>query len=109
MATPSSVEDRRSPRFREANPIRLEIASERYGKVHEAVTMDEALDGVRIRIDVPLSAGERVIILPEAVSEEHIRARVVWVRELKSSTGYVAGLEFVRPLKLEVPRLRCAA
>jgi len=71
--------------------------------------MDEALGGVRIRIDIPLSAGEKVVILPEAVSEERIRARVVWVRELKTSATYVAGLEFAKPSILEVPQLHRAA
>jgi len=58
--------------------------------------MDGSLHGIRIRINFPLSPEERVVILPEAGSEDRITARVVWARALEISAGYVAGLEFLK-------------
>jgi hypothetical protein len=105
MGTPSFVDPRRSPRTRGANPIRLTIAFEYPYKQHKALTIDASLHGVRIRIDVPLSPGERVVILPEGRSQDRITAHVVWVRAVEISAGYVAGLEFVKPLTpLAVPQ-----
>jgi len=107
MATPSFVESRRSPRGREASPIRLALAYDNYHKQHEALTRDESLHGISIRTHFPLSPGEKVVILPEAGSEDRNTGRVVWVRGLEIPVGYVAGLEFAKPLTpLAGPQLR---
>jgi hypothetical protein len=107
MAAPSYVDPRRSPRGRAANPIRLAIPFEYPTKQHKALTVDASLHGIKIRTDVPLSPGERVVILPEAGSGVRIPARVVWTRAVKISAGYVAGLEFAKPLTpLAGPQLR---
>jgi hypothetical protein len=95
MESTRFVDHRRSLRVGEANPIRLAIASEDYGVGHAAITMNESLCGVRIRTDVPLSPGEKILIFPQGGSQQRIPARVVWVRRPMSSAGYVAGLEFL--------------
>ncbi len=95
MESTRFVDHRRSSRAREANPIRLALASEDYGVGHAAITMNESLCGVRIRTDVPLSPGEKIEIFPQGGSQQRIPARVVWVREPGPSAGYVAGLEFL--------------
>ena len=107
MATPSFVDPRRSPRGREANPIRFAIPFEYPNKKHRALTVDASPHGIRIRTHFRLSPGEKVVILPEAGSEDRSTARVVWVRGLEIPVGYVAGLEFAKPLTpLAVPQLR---
>jgi hypothetical protein len=95
MESTRFVDHRRSSRAREANPIRLAIASEDYGVGHAAITMNQSLQGVRIRTDVSLSPGEKILIFPQGGSQQRIPARVVWVREPEPGVGYVAGLEFL--------------
>lgn len=106
MAPHFFIDVRRSHRVREANPIDVAIASDNYHEWHIALTMDKSLHGIRILTDFPLSPGERVAILPEADSEDRIRAYVVWVRGLEISAEYVAGLEFATSI---VPQLRRAS
>ena len=69
--------------------------------------MDASLHGLRIRTDVALSPGQKVLILPDVGMQDRITARVVWARELEISSGHVAGLEFAKPLTpVAVPKLR---
>jgi hypothetical protein len=98
MAPQFSIDVRRSRRVREANPIDFAIASGNYHEWHIALTMDKSLHGIRILTDFPLFPGEPVALRPEADSEDRISARVVWRQGLETSAGYVAGLEFAKPL-----------
>ncbi len=92
------VNHRRSPRLREAVPIRFVMASEDYRLEHEALTMDRSLRGARVLTAVPLSSGEVLV----AFSLERLRsatvARVVWVRGGEGSFMGAAGLEFLDSL-----------
>jgi hypothetical protein len=99
MATPPFVDPRRSRRARETNPVHFTISFEQLRKQHEVLAVDESLHGVRIRTDVRLCPGENVVIIPEWDSEDRILARVVWMRAVEISAGYVAGLEFAKPLE----------
>ncbi len=89
---------RRSPRIREAVPIRFVMASEDYRVEHEAVTMDRSLRGARILTAVSLCSGEVLV----AFSLERLRTatvtRVVWVRQGELSFDGAAGLEFLDSL-----------
>ena len=96
MPFPSYVDPRRSPRTREANPIRFAIPFEYPNKQHRALTVDASLHGIKIRTHFRLSPGEKVVILPKAGSKDRNTARVVWVRRLQIPDGYVAGLEFLK-------------
>ena len=99
MATPSFVDPRRSRRAREANPAHFTISFGQLRKRHEVLTLDESLHGLRIRTDVRLCPGENIVIIPEGDSKDRILARVVWMRAVEISAGYVAGLEFAKPLE----------
>ena len=99
MATPSFVDPRRSHRAREANPIHVAIASESYQMRHEVVTMDGSLHGIRIRIAVPLVPGENIAVFLNKASQFRNPARVVWMQKSEVSEGYIAGLEFAKPLE----------
>ena len=96
MATTSFVDPRRSRRAREANPIRVAIASENYHIRHEVSTMDGSLHGIRIRISVPLVPGEKIAVFVREGSLYRNSSRVVWMQKAEVSEGYIAGLEFLK-------------
>jgi len=98
------VDQRRSPRFRETNPLRLAIASEDYRAEYDAITTDHSLHGARIRTNISVSPGEIVEIIPEGDPELRITARVVWMRGAEPNVSYFEGLEFLKPMT--VPQLR---
>jgi hypothetical protein len=94
MESPLLAETRRSRRLPQANPILVAIASEDYQVQHKAFTMDRSRRGMGIRARVQLSPGETIVIFHEDGPHSHTTpARVVWVREPKSRTGCLAGLE----------------
>ena len=94
MGSTRFVDHRRSLRVREAISIGIAIASENYRVEHEAFTMNQSLQGVRIRTAIPLLPKEMVVAFPPGDSRHALPARVVWVRRPTSSAEYIAGLEF---------------
>jgi hypothetical protein len=95
MESTRFVDHRRSLRLGEAISIGIAIASEDYRVEHEALTMNQSLQGVRIRTAIPLLLEEMVVVFAPGDSRHATRARVVWVRQSMSNGGYVAGLEFL--------------
>ncbi len=106
MATPSSVDRRRSRRVPEATLISLAFPSDDCRVKHEAFTMNQSLHGVGIRTRVQLSPGEAIVIFPGEGYWQTVPACVVWARASEIDAGYVAGLEFTKPsTPLAVPQL----
>ena len=99
MATNSFVDPRRSRRVPEAKRIRLAIGFENYRMPHEVLTMNESLHGVRVRIAVPLIPGEKIVVFLQSGSQDRTPARVVWMQKAQVSEGYIAGVEFAKPLE----------
>jgi hypothetical protein len=95
MESTRFVDRRRSLRVHEAISIGIAIAPENYRVEHEAFTMNQSLQGVRIRTAIPLLPEEMVVAFPRGDSRHATPARVVWVRRPISSAGYIAGLEFL--------------
>ena len=95
MESTRFVDHRRSLRVSEAISIGIAIASEDYRVEHEAFTMNQSLQGVRIRTASPLLLEQMVVVFPPGDSRHAAPARVVWVRRPISSAEYIAGLEFL--------------
>ena len=94
MDSPPLAESRRSRRLPQANPILVAIASEDYQVQHKAISVDRSHRGMGIWARVQLSPGETIVIfLQDGPNSRTAPARVVWVRELKSKAGCLAGLE----------------
>jgi hypothetical protein len=98
MKPPSFIQPRRSPRVREAIPIRFAIASEEYRVEHEGTTMDRSFHGLKIRASVPLSRGETAVILSQGKVRGGVPTRVAWVRRREFGYDGAAGLEFLDSL-----------
>jgi hypothetical protein len=64
MESTRFVDHRRSLRVSEAISIGIAIASEDYQVEHEAFTMNQSLQGVRIRTAIPLLLEDMVVVFP---------------------------------------------
>ena len=93
MESTRFVDHRRSLRVSEAISIGIAIASEDYRVEHEAFTMNQSLQGVRIRTAIPLPREEMVVVFPPGDSRHATPARVVWVREPISSAKYIVSVK----------------
>ncbi len=94
------VDQRRSPRNREAIPVRLAIASEDYRLEYEAVLIDRSSTGIGIRTNMPLSSGEKVLVHWLDKRRDAIPARVAWANGAEFSFAGAVGLEFLNPLRV---------
>lgn len=89
------TEPRRSPRVREAIPVRFAIASEKFLLEHKGITIDRSPHGLRIRAATLLSRGETAVIFSQGKVQTAVPTRIVWVHEGDLDFKAVAGLEFL--------------
>ena len=98
MKPPQFTEPRRSPRVREAIPIRFAIASEEYLLQHKGMTVDRSPHGLRIQAAIQLSRGETAVVFSQGSLQTAVPTRVVWVEGVELGYPGMAGLEFLSSL-----------
>lgn len=97
MSDISFAERRRANRHSIERRVKLLVESDRTNTHRDAVTVDVANLGVRVRSDARLSPGQSVDLILKRDMPVILSAKVVWVDVTAASGLRQAGLEFTDP------------
>lgn len=95
MQTTSTTELRRWKRESAVIPVSLVLKADRQKSDTSTATTDVSVSGMGVRTTLPLVPRQEVTIVMEGEFCRTIPARVIWVREDKSSNSTIAGLKFL--------------
>lgn len=95
METISTADLRRWEREPAAIPVSLVLKADKLKSDRFTATINISLSGASVRTTLALVPRQEVAIIIKGEFHQTIRARVVWVREDKSTKSTIAGLKFL--------------